>query len=101
MKPETKLWIRKRALMALRAMLWHADEWLHRQEVKLREEIQGGAGDKPVHRAIASNRPTVTDETAREKPRFGIVRRRRGKTAAEFDVSLASRSMPLRFSSAK
>jgi hypothetical protein len=49
MKPKTKLAIRsllhvlrlqvrKRGLMALRALLWHADEWLHRQEIALRQD---------------------------------------------------------------
>ena len=40
MKRETKLWLRKRVLMALRVIVWRVDEWLHRQEVRLREEIQ-------------------------------------------------------------
>jgi hypothetical protein len=39
MKPETKLWLRKKALMALRSLLWHADEWLHVQELKLRKNL--------------------------------------------------------------
>lgn len=39
MKPETKLWLRKKFLMALRSLIWHADDWLHCQEVSLREEI--------------------------------------------------------------
>jgi len=40
MKRETKLWLRKHALMALRAIVWHVDEWIQRQEVALREEIE-------------------------------------------------------------
>ena len=43
MKPETKLKLRKWAISALRAVIWHADEWLHRREVKLREEIERSA----------------------------------------------------------
>jgi len=34
-----KLWLRKRALMLLRAIVWRADDWLHRREVALREEL--------------------------------------------------------------
>ena len=44
MNPSAKLWIRKRALMLLRAIVWRADDWLHRQEVALREEITASAG---------------------------------------------------------
>jgi hypothetical protein len=40
MKRETKLWVRKHALMALRAIVWHIDEWIQRQEVNLRERIE-------------------------------------------------------------
>jgi hypothetical protein len=36
------IWLRKKTLMALRSLLWHADEWLHRREVRLREEISNG-----------------------------------------------------------
>jgi len=37
-KPGTKLALRRRLLMILRAIVWHTDEWLHRQELALREE---------------------------------------------------------------
>jgi len=40
MKRETKLWLRKHALMALRAIVWHVDEWIQRQEVALREDLR-------------------------------------------------------------
>lgn len=39
MKPEVNLKLRKWALMTLGAIVWHVDEWLHRQELQLREEI--------------------------------------------------------------
>jgi hypothetical protein len=39
MSPATKLWLRKRALMLLRAIVWRVDDWLHRQEVALRDEL--------------------------------------------------------------
>lgn len=41
MKPETKLKLRKWAISTLRAIVWHVDEWIYDQEVKLREEISG------------------------------------------------------------
>lgn len=39
MKPETKRALKKWALMTLRSILWRVDEWLHRQEVKFREQL--------------------------------------------------------------
>jgi len=104
MNPERKLALRRWTIRQLRKLLDFLDDRLHAAEVELREEIAdkqfcGGVGVMPVHTAIARKRPTVTDETEQEKPLHGLTRRRRGKTAAEFDLSLASRSMPLRFSS--
>jgi hypothetical protein len=133
MKRETKLLLRKKTLMALRALLWHADEWLHRQEVGLREELSGTApvrvvdstprqvGSTPAARSnfreqlALQAKQRVSERVSGAGCTIGslelplracagstapapINRRRRGKTAAEFDLSLASRSMPLRFS---
>ena len=39
MKPKTKLWLRKKVLMALRAIVWYVDERLHAAEVELRDDI--------------------------------------------------------------
>lgn len=39
MKPETKLWIRRRALMALRWLVWTADEFLHAAELRLQHDL--------------------------------------------------------------
>lgn len=39
MTPETKLKLRKWALMALRSIVWNVDEWLHAQELQLREDL--------------------------------------------------------------
>lgn len=41
MKIETKLRLQKWALMALRSIVWHVDEWLHRQEVAYRDSVAG------------------------------------------------------------
>jgi hypothetical protein len=109
MSPKTKLWLRKRALMTLRWLIWHADEWLHRQELKFREELQtvrDAKGRLGVARQASEPGEKREDlfhqrVVPRAKARLpGLsVHRRRGKTAAEFDLSLASRAMPLRFSS--
>jgi hypothetical protein len=43
------LWLRKKALMALRALVWRVDEWIQQQEVQLREELgvrHGAARDR-------------------------------------------------------
>ena len=39
MKPKIKLWLRKKVLMALRAIVWYVDERLHAAEVELRDDI--------------------------------------------------------------
>lgn len=39
MKAETKLKLRKWTLMALRSIVWTVDEWLHAQELRLREDL--------------------------------------------------------------
>ena len=33
---QLKRWLKKRVLMTLRAIVWRVDEWLHRQEIALR-----------------------------------------------------------------
>lgn len=38
MTAATKLAIRQWAIRTLRKLVWRADEWIHRQEMKLREE---------------------------------------------------------------
>jgi hypothetical protein len=67
MKPETKLWLRKKTLMVLRAIVWHVDEWLHRQEVALRNDLCGrktcietaaSVSERPISSGHAS--PTKT-----------------------------------------
>jgi len=88
-KPETKLALRRWTIRKLRLLLDFADDRLHAAEVNLREELSGIA---PV-RVVESTLPQVGSTPAARSTR------RRGKTAAEFDLSLASRSMPLRFSS--
>ena len=90
MKPETKLALRRWTIRKLRLLLDFLDDRLHAAEVSLREELSGLA---PV-RVVDSTPPLVGSTPAARS----IPKRRRGKTAAEFDLSLASRSMPLRFS---
>lgn len=55
MRRETKLWLRKKTLMALRALIWHADEWLHSQEVKLRETISLASAAVTVKQSREAN----------------------------------------------
>jgi hypothetical protein len=106
MKPETKLRLRKWALMALRSIVWHVDEWLHAQEVKYRDEISlpvrvAPAGPaRPQGATVSCAYPFPEDELMRHRIRGRIPRdrqpkrnsqtpRRRGMTAAEFDLRFA------------
>jgi len=111
MKPETKLWLRKKALMTLRAIIWHADEWLHRQEVKLRNDLCACKTCSEVA-APTSARPRVCEDMLHQQPgrarsenfqqwearRSGIAvvskkesRRRRQLSASAFDLRFSSR----------
>lgn len=104
MKPATKLALRRRVLMTLRAILWHADEWLHRQELahrlqremlEIREDL--AATQAPAQRANRAGMlraPAPKTETFQqwEARRSGIApiakqSRRRGVSAANFDRS--------------
>lgn len=106
MKSKTKLWLRKRTLMALRSLLWHADEWLHRQEVKLRDELsvcvplESARPAGPQRPTVSCPYPFPADELVlcgirRRIPRRGQPQRiakgksNRGLTAAEFDLRFA------------
>ena len=61
MKPETKLKLRKWALMALRSIVWTVDEWLHAQELRLREDLE----------QLGSARGVVTSLPPKPRPQFG------------------------------
>jgi|ERR1051326_1606319 hypothetical protein len=102
MKTETKLRLRKWALMTLRAIVWRVDEWLHAQEVKYRKDLHVPGGRvTPLQTAIARKRPTATDETAREKPpvrgeSFEAWEARRSGIAVVSKKSVRRRGMPVR-----
>ena len=121
MKPETKLALRRWTIRQLRKLLDFLDDRLHAAEVSLREELscEPEAHKKREHHLATDHRLAVSSGTpghdspeknqadteksvmAQARPLRASGRqltRRRGKTAAEFDLSLASRSMPLRFS---
>lgn len=61
MKPETKLKLRKWALMAMRSVVWTVDEWLHTQELRLREDLE----------QLGSARGVVTSLPPKPRPQFG------------------------------
>jgi hypothetical protein len=100
MKPETKLALRRRLLMILRAILWHADEWLHRQELALREELErvAPARAEKIHSPNAGSTPAARSKVETflewEARRSGVApvakkSRRRGLSAREFDLRFA------------
>jgi hypothetical protein len=108
MKRETKLWLRKHSLMALRAIVWHVDEWIQRQEVALRNDLSPiGMPQAASHHDPASVRSARTTPVASprgesfeqwEMRKSGvrpvtkrIHRRRYRPTAAEFDSSVIDR----------
>jgi hypothetical protein len=102
MKPETKLALRRRLLMILRAIMWHADEWLHRQELVLREEL---AAASPRRVAVREGTLVATPKCAHgpsqpetflqwEARRSGVApiakkSRQRGLSAGECDLRFA------------
>lgn len=111
MKSETRkrkfvLWLRKRGLMLLSAMVWHLDDWVHRQQVKLRNELSDAvplrpapailrAGSEP-DRAAARARVHFENFEQWEARKSGVAviskkeARRRGRlTVAEFDRRFA------------
>jgi hypothetical protein len=98
MKRETKLWLRKHSLMALRAIVWHVDEWIQRQEVALRNDLSPiGMPQAASHHDPASVRRGESFEQW-EMRKSGvrpvtkrIHRRRYRPTAAEFDSSVIDR----------
>jgi len=67
MTPETKLWLRKKTLMALRSLLWHADEWLHAQEVKLREDLSG-RNTRNASAAPECAKPAAREDMLHQRP---------------------------------
>lgn len=105
MTRETKLALRRRVLSVLRAIVWHADEWLHRQEVALREElslrlpVEPPRPARPQGPTVSCPYPVPTDELLRDSirgrfpgdrlPQRTTKSRRRRMTAAEFDLRFA------------
>jgi hypothetical protein len=77
--------IRRLVLYVLRALVWRLDAWIQKQELALRQA--------PPEPAARPRREFVAECRARE-----LTHRRRGKTAAQFDLALASRRLPLQFS---
>src|ERR1043166_9741017 len=110
MKTETKLRLRKWARMTLGGIVWRVDEWLHAQEVKYRDEIsipvrvEPAGPTRPQGATVSCPYPFPEDEFMRHRIRGRIPRgrqpkraaqtsRRRGMTAAEFDLRFVSQSI--------
>lgn len=109
MKTETKLALRRFAIRMLRKLVWRADEWIHRQEMALREEGHDLSVCVPVEppRTTGEKGPAVPhfdpfpqDEFVQrrirgrhargsEPQRAGEKKTRRRITAAEFDLRFA------------
>lgn len=67
--PRNKLLLRKRVLMALRSIVWTADEWLHAAELRLQNDLAASEKSLPalVHRvSSAAKRGPVA--SVRETP---------------------------------
>lgn len=103
MKQQIKLWLRKRALMLLGAMVWRLDDWVHRQQVKLREEIEFRSvlpsAPKPAGEVLAGTSHARQPETFQqwEARKSGVAviskkearRRRERVTTSAFDRRFA------------
>lgn len=104
MKPETKLYLRKRLLMLLRSIVWTADEWLHRAELRLRDDLAMSQGLPAVIRSAAKRGSEVEVKTPLLPARVSFLewearksgvsvsarppRRRAHGTAGDFDREL-------------
>ncbi len=106
--PKNKLRLRKWILMTLRALVWRADEWLHRAELRLREDLEAakkltlptvvrsaakpGLVREPKSHPLA--RVTFLEWEARKSGVRPAVKARRGRqrhSAADFDRELQER----------
>src|SRR5258708_3721908 len=102
MTPETKRWLRKKTLMALRAVLWHADEWLHAREVRLRDELsvpvplEPSRPSRPQGPTVSCPYPFPADELLRHRIRGRIPRDREPQRAAK-KKSCTAAAFDLRF----
>jgi hypothetical protein len=103
--PRNKLRLRKWTLMLLRSIVWAADEWLHRAELRLREDLAASEQKSlrvvPQQRSKRGPEPGVEAEPARESflqweaRRSGVApiekakrRSRQHRGAADFDREL-------------
>jgi|HubBroStandDraft_6_1064221.scaffolds.fasta_scaffold26979_9 hypothetical protein len=103
MKRRLKVWMKKRALMLLSAIVWRLDEWVHAQQLALQKEISGiarvsvvhsiarRAGSTPASRSTVRQPETFAAWTAR---RAGVApaskqEARRRRTIADFDRRFA------------
>lgn len=108
MTPATKLAIRRWAIRTLRKLIWRADEWIHAQEMKLREVSHDLSVSVPVEPARAAGKegqavphfdPFPQNEflrggirgrhARRGEPQRGTQKKTRRVTAAEFDLRFA------------
>lgn len=102
MKRKTKLWLKKRALMLLSAIVWRVDEWIHKQQLALREELSGAVPVAPMSARHSDVGSTPTPRSKRESfqqweaRRSGIAvmskkeaHRQRAISASEFDLRFA------------
>lgn len=86
---KTKLALKRFALRIARRILWHLDEWVHTQELKLRDEPVPIA--RPVLVEYAKLADVDVDDSPEEiestpAPKKPRARRRRGIPAAAFDL---------------
>jgi hypothetical protein len=105
MKTKIKLYLRKRALMLLSAIVWHLDDWVHRQQVRLREElsvpvpVEPSGPARPQGPTVSCPFPFPADELVRRsirgraarlrEPQRAAKKERRHVTAADFDRRFA------------
>jgi hypothetical protein len=105
LKAKLVLWLKKRSLMTLRAIVWRADEWIQRQEVALRAElsvpvpVEPPGPARPQGRTVSCPFPFPADELVRRgirgraarlrEPQRTEKKERRHVTAADFDRRFA------------
>jgi hypothetical protein len=69
MRPETKLKIRKRVLMALRSIVWTVDEWLHAAELRLQDDL---ASRHSSLATVPKSLPAVIRSAAKRGPALSV-----------------------------
>lgn len=91
MSDKTKIAWKRFALKLARKIMWRVDEWLHAQELKLRQVVEPITAPVLMPDVVIATPPTPANEIVwsdevEEKPRKPRAKRQRGIPASAFDL---------------